>query len=79
MARSRQAMASTAVATSVAIPADAAQGDYDVYLSAPDIFAATTCDPRFSVRFANADNSGAGQTWDAAAARFKLGTTLRVN
>jgi hypothetical protein len=31
------------------------------------------------VRFANADNSGAGQAWDSAAARFKLGSTLRVN
>jgi len=26
-----------------------------------------------------AANSGAGQTWDAAGARFKLGTTVRVN
>lgn len=74
-----QATASTAVPVSVAIPTDAATGDYDVYLSAPDVFAATAGDPRFSVRFANADNSGAGQTWDAAAARFKLGTTVRVN
>jgi hypothetical protein len=74
-----QATASTAQAVSVTVPADAATGDYDVYLSAPDVFPATAGDPRFSVRFANADNSGAGQTWDAAGARFKLGTTVRVN
>ncbi|MFY7913073.1 MAG: DUF4832 domain-containing protein, partial [Rubrivivax sp.] len=74
-----QATASTALAVSVTIPADAATGDYDVFLSAPDVFPATAGDPRFSVRFANADNSGAGQTWDAAGARFKLGTTVRVN
>jgi hypothetical protein len=74
-----QATSSTAVPVSVAIPGDAPTGDYDVYLSAPDVFAATAGNPKFSVRFANADNSGAGQTWDAAAARFKLGTTVRVN
>ena len=74
-----QATATTAVPVSVTIPGDAPTGDYDVFLSAPDVFATTAGDPRFSVRFANADNSGAGQTWDAAAARFKLGTTLRVN
>jgi len=74
-----QATASTAVAVSVSIPADAATGDYDVFLSAPDVFPATAGDPRFSVRFANADNSGAGQTWDTAGARFKLGANVRVN
>jgi hypothetical protein len=74
-----QATASTAVVVNLTIPADAATGDYDVFLSAPDVFPATAGDPRFSVRFANADNSGAGQAWDSAAARFKLGSTLRVN
>jgi hypothetical protein len=74
-----QGTASTRVSVTVPVPAGADKGDYDVLLSAPDAFPATAADPRFAVRFANADNAGTGQTWDAAAARFKTGTTLRVN
>ena len=74
-----QGTGSTRISVTVPVPATADKGDYDVLLSAPDIFPALAADPRFAVRFANADNSGAGQTWDAAAARFKTGTTLRVN
>jgi hypothetical protein len=73
-----QAKASTRIEVAVSVPAGAATGDYDVYLSAPDIFPATAGDPRFAVRFANADQSGSGQAWDAASARFKAGTTLTV-
>lgn len=74
-----QATASTRMSVAVAIPSTAATGDYDVYLSAPDIYTATANDPRFSVRFANADNTGVRQSWDAAMASFKVGTTPTVN
>jgi hypothetical protein len=74
-----QASSSTRLSVGVTIPSDAQTGDYDVYLSAPDIFTTTAGDPRFAVRFANADNAGQGQTWEASTARFKAGTALRVN
>jgi hypothetical protein len=73
-----QGTASTRISVSVPVPAGAATGDYDVYLSAPDIFPNTAADGRFSLRFANADNTGAGQVWESAGARFKVGTTLTV-
>jgi hypothetical protein len=73
-----QAKASSRIEVAVPVPAGAATGDYDVQLSAPDIFPATAGDPRFAVRFANADQTGSGQAWDAATARFKAGTTLTV-
>jgi hypothetical protein len=74
-----QATSSTTLPVQVVIPAGADVGDYDVYLSAPDIFPSTVDKPDFSVRFANADDEGRGQMWSAAEARFKLGTTLTVN
>ena len=74
-----QATTSTRVSVPIAIPAGADKGDYDVLLSVPDIFVATAGNPRYAVRFANADNASLGQVWDAAGARFKAGTTLRVN
>ncbi len=74
-----QATASTRLTIGVTIPSGAQTGDYDVYLSAPDIFATTASNPRFAVRFANADNASLGQSWDASAAMFKAGTTLNVN
>ena len=76
---SPQAGASTRVSVGVTIPAGAQTGDYDVYLSAPDIFSATASNPKFAVRFANADNGATGQAWDASAAMFKAGTSLNVN
>jgi hypothetical protein len=63
-------------AVNVSIPSGAATGTYDVQISAPDIWSTTTADPRFAVRFANAD-SGA-QLWDTSTARFSAGTTLSV-
>ena len=74
-----QATSSSRVAVGVAIPADALAGDYDVYLSAPDIFPTTAGNTRYAVRFANADNASLGQAWDATTARFKAGQTLKIN
>jgi hypothetical protein len=72
-----QSSSSTRISVGVSIPAGAQTGDYDVYLSAPDVFSSTAGNASFAVRFANAD-SGA-QAWDASNARFKVGTTLTVN
>jgi hypothetical protein len=68
--------ASAQITVNVSIPAGAAAGTYDVLLGAPDIWSTTASDPRFAVRFANAD-SGA-QAWDASAARFSTGTSISV-
>jgi len=72
-----QASGSTRVNVGVAIPSGAATGDYDVYVSAPDVFTSTAGNPNFAVRFANADSGT--QAWDGSAARFKAGTTLTIN
>ncbi len=74
-----QASGSTRISVTVPIPAGAQTGDYDVLLSAPDIFTSTASDARFAVRFANADNPAAAQVWEAASARFVMGSTVRIN
>jgi hypothetical protein len=74
-----QATSSTKVVVSVPIPADASPGNYDVYVSMPDIWPGTKDLAYFAVRFANADNPPHGQAWEAANFRFKTGTTLTVS
>jgi len=74
-----QATSSTRIMVNVPVPADAAIGTYEVLLSTPDAFAATRDDPRFAVRYANADQAGAGQTWNDSAATFSTGTSVKVN
>jgi hypothetical protein len=73
-----QATATTRQVINVTLPAGSAKGDYDLYLSAPDIFSATATDARFAVRFANADDSAKSQGWDAISASFKTGTRIAV-
>jgi chitodextrinase len=75
---SAQATSSTNVVVPVSVPADAAAGVYDVYVSMPDISNGTKTNPFFAVRFANADNSAKGQAWSVTDARFKTGTTVSV-
>jgi len=74
-----QASGSTRITVNVPVSTSAATGGYDVLLSAPDTFAKTRRDMRFSVRFANADQAQVGQTWNSAAATLSAGTTLQVN
>jgi len=74
-----QSGSSRRITLTMAIPAGAQVGDYTVLVGVPDIFAGTANDPRFSVRFANADNLSVGQAWDAPSARFNVGTGVRVN
>lgn len=68
--------ASAQIAVNVSIPSGAAVGNYDVQISAPDIWSTTASDARFAVRFGNADSGS--QAWDASTARFTAGTTLSV-
>jgi hypothetical protein len=60
------------------VPTGAQPGDHDVWLGVPDAFAATQADPRFAVRFANADSADAQQGWSATQARFRTGSTVHV-
>ncbi len=73
-----QATVSSRIAIKVPIPKGAQVGAYDVRLSAPDVFASTAADPRFAVRFANADNPALAQAWDPATASWATGSTLWV-
>ena len=68
--------AAVQISVNVSVPSGAAAGTYDVLLSAPDAWSTTASDPRFAVRFANADSGS--QAWDASAARFSTGTSLTV-
>jgi hypothetical protein len=73
-----QATSSTEKIVKVAIPSNASTGAYDIYLSVPDIYPGTKNDVRQAIRFANSDDAEKGQSWDAATARFKVGTTVMV-
>jgi hypothetical protein len=75
---SSQATASTRVTVNVAIPNSAPTGDYEIALSAPDVFAALANDARFAVRFANADNPSLRQVWDGNGGVFKTGSVVSV-
>jgi hypothetical protein len=73
-----QASTATRAPVAVTIPSSAAAGQYDVLLGMPDIYSTTASDARFSVRFANADDTAKGQSWDATNARFNTGATITV-
>jgi Domain of unknown function (DUF4832)/Domain of unknown function (DUF4874) len=73
-----QATTSTRQTITLAVPAGTAKGSYTLHLGAPDVHTATANDPRFAVRFANADDSAKGQAWDTASGMFKVGTVLTV-
>jgi hypothetical protein len=73
-----QANASTRLSVNVAVPASAPAGDYEVHLSAPDVFASLANDPRFAVRFANDDKPPQSQAWDSGLGAFKTGTVVTV-
>jgi hypothetical protein len=74
-----QANSSTRIVVAMDIPAGASPGDYDVYVSMPDIGASTKNIADFAVRFANADDPAKGQVWEAANFRYKTGMTLTVS
>lgn len=69
------AQSAASAAISVAIPVDVA-GEYEVWLSAPDVFDSNAKDARFAVRFANADV--AGQKWDPTTAAFDTGASIVI-
>lgn len=60
------------------LPSDLPTGRYQVWLALPDADSRLAGDPRFAIRWANADNAAAGQRWDAQLAAFALGTFVDV-
>ena len=71
--------ADSSVALTLTLPADAASGQYDVLIGLPDAAPGLSNDVRYSVRFANADNSAHNQGWESNKGLFRLGTTLTIN
>jgi len=63
---------------SLAIPATAQSGEYDLYVALPDGAARLNGDARFAVRPANADNTLNRQAWDAAMGAFRIGSIVTL-
>jgi len=73
-----QATSSSRLRLRMSLPSSAQPGLHNVWLGVPDIFEATASDPRFSIRFANADTADGQQAWSVAQGRFRTGTTVEV-
>lgn len=56
----------------ITIPAELPQGVYQLYLYLPDAYASLANDPRYAVRFANAD------VWDSETGLNALGATVTI-
>lgn len=63
-------------AIAATLPASLAAGAYDIFLALPDPLLAS--DVRYAIRPANADNTLAGQGWDATLGAFAIGSSLAV-
>jgi hypothetical protein len=61
----------------VTLPDDL-RGEQDMSLALPDAGPRLQDDPRFAIRWANADNGGKGQGWDGGRGAFALGTAVDV-
>jgi hypothetical protein len=68
--------ASAQITVNVSVPTSAASGDYDVQISAPDIYSTNSGDARYAVHFANSDSGS--QAWNSSTGRFSAGTSLTV-
>lgn len=68
----------TDIGIGLRVDASVPPGDYDLYLALRDGAPSLAVDPRYSVRFANADREDLGQEWDADIAAFRTGATIKV-
>ena len=62
----------------VRLPRTLPAGTWRVALASPDAAPSLAGDPRYGLQFANADDAASGQRRDEAAARFYIGSTIRV-
>ncbi|WP_443027247.1 DUF4832 domain-containing protein [Sphingomonas sp. LR60] len=68
----------TNVELTTRLPHDLAAGRYAVALALPDAAPTLRHDPRYAIRFANADRAGSEQGWDARMGLFRLGANLTI-
>jgi len=54
-------------------------GSYSVFLAIPDIYPTTSGVAAHAIRFANANDSSKGQSWDSTNARFSVGTNVVIS
>ena len=69
---------SVTLSGAIEVPGDADGGDYDVFIGLPDVEPLLSADPRYAIRWANADDLALSQSWEPARGRFRLGTTFEV-
>lgn len=62
----------------VTLPEDMQTGPWDVWIALPDADTPLKHDPRYAIRFANADNALNGQIWDETIGAFALGTAVDI-
>ena len=70
--------AATSETVTARLPTDLAPGTYDVLLALPDVDPRLAHDPRYAIRFANADDPTRRQRWDPSLGAFDLGTEMTV-
>lgn len=70
--------AETAETLTITLPADLPAGTKDVWLALPDGDNRLGSDGRYAIRLANADDTAAGQRWDASFGAFALGTKIDI-
>ena len=65
-------------AGTVTLPKGLRGGRYDVLIGLADGAATLAGDPRYAIRFANADRPDRGQRWDKGAGAFVTGTSITI-
>jgi hypothetical protein len=63
----------TRISARLTLPQDMPAGTYAVALALPDADASLANDPRYAIRFANADDAAGERRWDPALGAYRLG------
>nr|XP_018900633.1 PREDICTED: uncharacterized protein LOC109032791 [Bemisia tabaci] len=66
------------VRVNATVPSGSPTGNYRVLLALADPEQTLSSDPRYSVRFANDNNSSLNQYWDSSLGGFALGTFIQI-
>lgn len=69
--------ATMAFSKQIPMPSTAKPGVYDILVGLPDTSPKLSQDPRYAIRFANADHSPSNQAWEASIGFFRIGSVLR--
>jgi Domain of unknown function (DUF4832)/Domain of unknown function (DUF4874) len=68
----------TSALFTINIPPDAPVGAYDVVVASPDPSPSIANVAAYAVRFANADNAAAAQSWNSVTGHFATGLTIAI-